>query len=613
MDEVGNAMEEAEYDPLEVVTTLKINLRDAFADRSFLLASLQHNVRREQPLFSRVLAKHIRFALQWMYTTDRRDLVEHIEDDDTLRILAIAVLFGLDDLADVCVTRYTKSQISIDTIMRDIEHICQLPHDHDAYLRLKNAAVLLLLRRGPENPKSLAALPVDYMTDVLGADALLVGSECERYCLLRQVFVEYVQSVDKLSWSPTVPPSAIITVNADNVRSRKRKRIPSEELADGFSLMSHERGKARRILTGCTFSATAPFETLVSQASSAGITDKAEVLTSLLRTSVDYRCMTFEQLLKVRQDLLVDESVVLKALWQREELERLLYPSTAIGSLCSSESRPSSSPTSSYTLDERFAAPDERCDADSSKELEQQLKTILPEFPKFRFRFSVPMTCPDNDSTWSIDHGEGMSALSQHKESHELPAGLGSSIDNPIVIYDSQSDSNIFESARRLPQRNIRKRTFYSRTVTAMSTKYRVKVDAQIIPRNLVEFQGEDDDDGPESSENEEEDVLLCRFEVQRVRSESSNTICSQQAAKLQRDTQTRYTIYYLNRHERLWETHIVNTEQTESKEAGDLPYMGPTLIYGNIKDGMTFDTMVTLEPYYIHDAKDYLLQNEIQ
>lgn len=211
VDEKDSDMEDAEHDEdLEVVSKVEINLLDALNDRGFVLAPFQDIIRgtwqkpepSAQPLFCHILSKHIRFALHWMYATKRIELFETVEDEDTLRILAIAVLFELDDLAEACVDKYTRSQLSTDPIMRDLEHICKLPRDHHSYLRLKDAAIPLLLRVGPENPKCLAHLPIAFMTDVLSADALFVGCEYERYCLLRRVLVEYMQSLGKTSWSP---------------------------------------------------------------------------------------------------------------------------------------------------------------------------------------------------------------------------------------------------------------------------------------------------------------------------------------------------------------------------------------------------------------------------
>lgn len=756
VDENDSEMKEIVHDDdLEVITTLKINLLDALSNRGFLLAPFQHIIRRKwqkskasatkqkpepptQPLFSHILSKHIRFALHWMYAVDRAELVEKVEDEDTLRILAIAVLFELDDLAEACVERYTRSQISIDTIMRDLEHICQLPHDHHAYLRLRDAALLLLLRYGPENPKCLAHLPVDYMADVLSADALFVGCEYERYCLLRQVLVEFMQSVGKISWTPAgpvdqeqkrlsgfvrpykgkkkkknsdipaFPPKATITVNADLVRSRKRKRIPSEELAEESPSLSQERGKARQRLARLSFSATVPFQTLVADASSGGVIDKATVLSYLLRTTVSYSNMTFEQLSTVRHDGIVDESIVFRALWQRKALERLLYSSNVTRSLSSNES---GGPSSSSTPDDRFTALDGYFDVNDCKELEER-RRILIGIPKFRFRFSVHITSPYEDRSWIMDQGEAkdnnndlhhvseegspskavpestfgnddlfddddfdysfleeeMSALenrhSEDKKSDEPVSGLGSSDNNPIEIADSESDHDTFGNVRSSPPRTIWRKAFYSRTETVMGTTYRVKVDAQVVPKSLVLLPGAQDGDGSDHNEIQEEkeegDVLLCCFELQRIIPASADTISpeegtaataptnvrnkddapdtdngaishSQRVAadkqqaiarsnssplrtfntKLQQDSKIRYAIYCLNRHEGLWETDKVDpedrvlvpvTEQTESNEAGAPPsgYVGQALIHGNIKNSLTLDTMVTLELFNI-------------
>ncbi|KAG1241617.1 hypothetical protein G6F68_016600 [Rhizopus microsporus] len=98
-----------------------------------------------------------------------------MQDQDTLRILSVAVLFDLEDLVQACVQRYTQNQLSLESIMRDLETICQLPRGHQAYLRLRDASLLLLLRYGPQEPRRLSELPADYMADVLSADCLFVS------------------------------------------------------------------------------------------------------------------------------------------------------------------------------------------------------------------------------------------------------------------------------------------------------------------------------------------------------------------------------------------------------------------------------------------------------
>ncbi|CAO3591165.1 unnamed protein product [Absidia cylindrospora] len=364
------------------VLHLTIDLIEAMTRHGFIMTPSQYIIRRqwqrqaaplnETPLVSssssehknddsslqtrHILGSHLRFALKWMYSMDRGSMVETLHDEDTLRVLCVAVLFGLDPLVNDCLERYTTQQLSINTITDDLETICQLPRDHKAYHHLRDAALLLLFRLGPQYPRHLARLPVDYMSDVLSVDLLYIGCEYERYCLLREVLVAYMQSVGKITWTSTGPVdqdfkrlsgfvrNPLLTqqekqqghnLSASDVRlsSRKRKRIPSQELlhigcaeqqdsGDGssggdISTTNHQR------LSRLSFSACVPFEKLVADASSGGVIDKATILSYLLRTTVNYSNMTFDQLAIVRQDVIVDESIVFRALWQREELERI--------------------------------------------------------------------------------------------------------------------------------------------------------------------------------------------------------------------------------------------------------------------------------------------------
>lgn len=186
------------------------------------------------------------------------------------------------------------------------------------------------------------------------------------------------------------------------MQSRKRKCIHYEELVDESLLLSQERGKARRRLARLGFYTTAPLQTVMDDASSRGMINKATALSNLFRTAVSYSNMTSEQLSTVRQDGIVDESIVFSALWQREALERLLYSSIICRSLSPIES---GGPSSSSTYDEPFAALDEYFDVNHSKELEKRRRKLLG-IPKFRLRFSVQITSPHEDKSWIMDHDD---------------------------------------------------------------------------------------------------------------------------------------------------------------------------------------------------------------
>lgn len=150
-----------------------------------------------------------------------------------------------------------------------------------------------------------------------------------------------------------------------------------------------------------------------------------------------------------------------------------------------------------------------------------------------------------------------------------------------------------------------------------MGTTYRMKVDAKVVPKNLVLRPGAEDGYGSDHREIPEEEggnVLLCCFELQRVIPKSEGTISSEDDAavtaptnvrikddapdadneatnrsrpvaasvdkrqavahpsfsiapvrtfntKLQQDTKIRYAIYCLNQHEGLWKTDKADPE----------------------------------------------------
>ncbi|KAG2221134.1 hypothetical protein INT45_004443 [Circinella minor] len=424
-----------DYDETSQSNVLTIHLARALSHCGFVLAPFQHIIRRKwqkaqsksttvvqqqssssssnvsavKPLGHHILASHIRFALRWMYIYDRQQMIQSLEDDDTLRVLAIAILFDLDDLATACVNKYINEQLCMTTIMRDLEHICQLPRDHHAYLQLRDASLLLLLRYGADEPENLSDLPVDYMADVLSADMLFVGCEYDRYFLIREVLSMFMRSVGKITWTRSGPVdqdrkrlSGFVRpapITSSVVRSRKRKRIPSEELLSTSSATDHHRRATK--MARLSFSATVPFESLVADASSGGIIDKATVLSHLLKTTVNYSNMTFDQLTKVRQDGIVDDDIVFRALWQREAFERLLLP-TRLNKTDSSDDDDDDDEKDQVDGEERQEALDDYFDVGSGASDDRRRQLLLGT-PKYRFCMSVELSSPSHENGWICD------------------------------------------------------------------------------------------------------------------------------------------------------------------------------------------------------------------
>ncbi|CAO3652677.1 unnamed protein product [Mucor hiemalis] len=571
------------------MTSLTIDLAKALTHCGFVLAPFQHIVRRkwqkttnlpsnvDKESLKPLLSSHIQFVLQWMYCLNKAELMETIHDKDTLRILSVAVLLNLHDLTQACVNRYTTQQLSLDSIMRDLETICQLPRGHPAYLQLRDAALLLLFRFGPENATRLAMLPVDYMANVLSADPLFVTCEFERYCLLRAVLMAFMHSVGKITWTSKGPvdqdskrlsgfvrpfnrPAQVsIPLTADTVRSRKRKRIPSEELED---ITLDEAKKLNRL----SFTALVPFEKLVADASSGGVIDKATVLSYLLRTTVNYSNMTFDQLTSVRQDGIVDEGIVFRALWQREALERVLFPltyhqQTQEQDEQENERRRASSIESNTTHsrydEDRVDALNEYFDVDDSDAQEKRRRLLLGT-PRFRFRSSVVITPPEveengweceekvivesqvnmhafddgdesDGSLWSISDPEEEEVVQPRNGIEELEIGTSPNTESASTTLTTTTSTTTLKQKKKMrtqqntktKQYKLYKKTFYSEAETILGISYRVQIEAQVMPRHRLIIQ-DDAEEGEESTgqfqqiHNHDELILVCRFELQR-------------------------------------------------------------------------------------------------
>lgn len=648
------------------MTSLTIDLSKALTHCGFILAPFQHIVRRKwQKANTRsndrthpLLSSHIRFVLQWMYCSNKSELVKTIEDSDTLRILSVSVLLDIHDLTQACVHRYTNEQLSLNSIMRDLETICQLPRGHPAYLQLRDAALLLLLRYGPENAMRVAMLPVDYMADILSADPLFVACEFERYCLLKAVLMAFMKSVGKITWTSKGPLdqdakrlSGFVRpikkeqrsdLSATTVRSRKRKRIPSQEFQQDPITEFTRQG-----LNRLSFTALVPFEKLVADASSGGVIDKATVLSYLLRTTVNYSNMTFDQLTHVRQDGIVDEGIVFRALWQREALERVLFPLTYHQQTQEQEQRQnqrSRTPTPNLIEDddqERSAALDEYFDVDDSDAQENRRRLLLG-VPRFRFRSSVWISPPSQENGWHCEQvGSDRIELSGVFDDGESDGSLWSATEHPTHVGEL-GIGHTPDPSRRLSKTDqvtkpytLYQKTFYAKAETILGISYRLQIEAQVMPRHRLIIQ----DDNEEEKEEEEEEslyadqdsdqqVLVCRFELQRDMRRIAVTPLPIQVKKegakkpeeteppvpvvkddIRDKTKIHYWIHCLNRHEGILESDRIDpedrvlvavTEQSEREHGapGEMErgYVGQVLVEADLEKGVMIDATVALE-----------------
>ncbi|KAI9281460.1 hypothetical protein BY458DRAFT_498664 [Sporodiniella umbellata] len=421
-------------------TYLTVHLAEAFTQCGFLLVPFQHIIRRHwqkantNQVCLPLLSTHLRFVLEWLYSTQKDHLLNKMQDQDTLRVLSVAVLFEQQDLVQACVHRYTQQQLSLECIMRDLETICQLPRGHCSYLLLRDASLLLLLRHGPEEPRRLSELPADYMADVLSADCLFVSNEYERYQLLKSVLLCFMESVGDIKWTSKGPVDRndkrlsgfVRPLTPASVRAVKRRRIGSEELTE----------PACKPTTRLSFTALVPFETLVADASSGGVIDKATVLSYLLKTTVHYSNMTFDQLSDVRRDGIVEETIVFRALWQREALERVLYPYHTAAPL-------------SAALNEYFDV----------NPLDVKRKKLLLGTPRFRFCVSIKLSKPSTKNGW-VEEADVFDEPSEDEEK----------------MWRSDGEAEM----------KILSKKFYSSTETILGATYRVQVEAHTTPKKRV-------------------------------------------------------------------------------------------------------------------------------
>ncbi|CAO3597221.1 unnamed protein product [Absidia cylindrospora] len=533
-----------------------------------------------------ILSTHLRFVLKWLYSLDRIHLVETLRDEDTLRVICVAILFDLNTLVDTCLERYISHQLSIDTIVSDLETIRQLPRDHKAYHQLRDAALLLLLRYGADHPHQLARLPVDYMADVLSADVLFIDGEYERYQLLREVLMSFMHSVGKITWTFAGPldqdykrlsgfvHSPMILLKQQQTQqqytslvsdgtlptTQKRKRDTPETSVTRVAKDKH------RHLSRLSFSSHVPFEQLMEDASSGGVIDKATILSYLLRTTVNYSNMTFEQLSIVRQDGIVDEHIVFKALWQREALERLLFPFSYQQSQQAAYFNTSSSisAASSQVATPRFGKTDTdhgMTTAATSDDQERDRQVLLGA-PQFRYAASICLKLPKkgDHAGWDVDKTGTTSTSSEQspqssnismEQSIELDKGSqhtdgknddGDDGDDYNYYFDNDADgmeailacdaivnssgkatktNNQDESQQQQQQQqaygNIYNKTVYTEAKYILGHWHRVRMEAQVLPRSLLQIQ-DDDNSGNDST------ALLCRFELQRDRATKQST-----------------------------------------------------------------------------------------
>ncbi|KAH8555328.1 hypothetical protein BGW37DRAFT_434734 [Umbelopsis sp. PMI_123] len=204
--------------------------------------------------------------------------------------------------------------------------------------------------------------------------------------------------------------------------------------------------------------------------------------------------MTFSQLSLVRADGLVEEGTVFRALWQREALERLIFPTVDL------KADKSHADGNTASISDRHDALSDYFDIGANSGLNQMAiakkKRLLLGTPKFRFGTSIQLT-----------------SMRKNEWKEEM-IFLGQTLAQLVVQTSNDHPSKYVKALRN---------TFYSAPKTILGTRYRVRVEAFVL-----------------SFENMPK-LLVCNFELQRRAGEHDT--------KEMKDSKVRYSIYCLNRH----------------------------------------------------------------
>ncbi|ORZ08724.1 hypothetical protein BCR42DRAFT_382511 [Absidia repens] len=252
--------------------------------------------------------------------------------------------------------------------------------------------------------------------------------------------------------------------------------------------------------------------------------------------------MTFEQLSIVRQDGIVDEGIVFKALWQREALERLLFPFN-------------------------YQQSQQAVDFNGLEDHEMDRQVLLGA-PQFRFSASVCLTLPNEDDHAGWDVAENMDTASTTTSARAMARTSSE--------QSQQASGNIYN------------KTVYTEAKYILGHWHRVRVEAQVLPRSLLQIQ--DDDEGDRDERKQDGD--------------------NNHQEPVQQQSKIRYAIYCLNQHDGLVKNDQVDPEDrvlvpiSEVIESSDsieqcTGYVGQILLNTDVlenKNVITVDMMVALE-----------------
>ncbi|KAI8885816.1 hypothetical protein K501DRAFT_270405 [Backusella circina FSU 941] len=369
------------------------------------------------------LKLYIEKMLKWFYCIKKQE-EGLVTDSNVLDVLSLAILFDIPPIYNECIDRYIR-KLDMDCIMRDVDLICQFPREHPVYVKIRHHMFLILFRSC--HPEKLAQLPVDYLDCVLSSDLLFVSNEFHRYCLLKRVFCVVDPnnpllrrgSDSKKSNSGVLPfLDKDLVMTTSEARSQKRKRVQSKDTWDkaGAKRRKLELGGASRALEEQDdddgdinrnengYERERTFNDISKN--NCNNTDKPTALIKLLKTAILYSNMTFKQLSMVREDEIVDEDIIFRALWERETLERIIDPT-------------------SYNL--MLSQPPSTDDNNAATVLENggDKKQISP---RFRFTTTVFLTSPksNNKDDWTCQVDDNNTILykqSFYSKPERLPFG----------------------------------------------------------------------------------------------------------------------------------------------------------------------------------------------
>ncbi|KAJ3126380.1 hypothetical protein HK098_007578 [Nowakowskiella sp. JEL0407] len=210
-----------------------------------------------------------------------------------------------------------------------------------------------------ENMKNIfAEMPLAWVERILSADCFYVPNEYARYCFVKEIVARRKELYNSDKWSDKAPSRKLSAVSAKISEDDVLERFSDLDMSD-FSLDSEE-----------------------------------ECYNNLFSYAVIFSHLTFEELLIIRNDNLVSESILQQCLWKQSEFRNLIESAplnqSELGIQYEINDRKDSGCNESFQTMEGIFVPADDTDKIDGKRLSDLLRWPLfahvkVKFPPFRF------------------------------------------------------------------------------------------------------------------------------------------------------------------------------------------------------------------------------------